>query len=91
MYPSDKRGPDGKLRLLYECGPLGFVCERAGGRASTGKVSPPSRLYVSDQATKNRRFSVQKNLVRLIPAGDTCVCVSVCWCVREGSDETALL
>jgi fructose-1,6-bisphosphatase I len=28
--------PDGKLRLLYECAPLAFVAEQAGGAASNG-------------------------------------------------------
>ena len=36
LYPCDKRHPDGKLRLLYECAPLAFVIEQAGGAASTG-------------------------------------------------------
>jgi fructose-1,6-bisphosphatase I len=36
MYPADTRSPDGKLRLLYECAPLAFVVEQAGGAASTG-------------------------------------------------------
>ena len=36
FYPPDKAHPDGKLRLLYECAPLAFVVENAGGRASTG-------------------------------------------------------
>jgi fructose-1,6-bisphosphatase I len=38
-YPADSLGgkPLGKLRLLYECHPLAFVAERAGGRASTGQ------------------------------------------------------
>ena len=35
LSPDDKH-PEGKLRLLYECKPLAFVAERAGGRASTG-------------------------------------------------------
>jgi len=29
----------GRLRLLYEANPIGFVIEQAGGRASTGRVS----------------------------------------------------
>ena len=29
--------PNGKLRLLYECNPMAFVIEQAGGLASTGK------------------------------------------------------
>ncbi|MFQ5913937.1 MAG: class 1 fructose-bisphosphatase [Nitrospinota bacterium] len=36
FYPADPGNRDGKLRLLYECAPLAFVVERAGGRASTG-------------------------------------------------------
>lgn len=37
FYPGDAKNPDGKLRLLYECAPLAFVTEQAGGRASTGR------------------------------------------------------
>ena len=38
LYPWDRRDPDkpGKLRLLYEAGPMAFIVERAGGLASTG-------------------------------------------------------
>lgn len=36
-YPADSRRPDGKLRLLYECAPLAFIAEQAGGAASDGK------------------------------------------------------
>ncbi len=35
-YPGDARSPQGKLRLLYECAPLAFICEQAGGYASDG-------------------------------------------------------
>lgn len=37
MYPSGKNQPDGKLRLLYECNPMAFIVEHAGGRASNGQ------------------------------------------------------
>ena len=37
MYPADSRSPNGKLRLMYECNPMAFIVEQAGGRASTGK------------------------------------------------------
>lgn len=37
MYPSDSRNPNGKLRLMYECSPMAFLVEQAGGRASNGK------------------------------------------------------
>ncbi|QQS35136.1 MAG: class 1 fructose-bisphosphatase [Ignavibacteriales bacterium] len=37
MYPADSRSPNGKLRLMYECNPMSFIVEAAGGRASNGK------------------------------------------------------
>jgi fructose-1,6-bisphosphatase I/sedoheptulose-1,7-bisphosphatase len=39
LYPRDTREPErpGRLRLLYEANPIGFVMEQAGGRASTGR------------------------------------------------------
>ena len=33
LYPSLIKKPNGKLRLLYECAPLAFVAEQAGGMA----------------------------------------------------------
>ncbi len=36
IYPTTTKSPNGKLRLLYECNPLAFVIEQAGGKASTG-------------------------------------------------------
>jgi fructose-1,6-bisphosphatase I/sedoheptulose-1,7-bisphosphatase len=38
LYPRDERASarSGKLRLLYEANPIGFLIEQAGGRASTG-------------------------------------------------------
>jgi fructose-1,6-bisphosphatase I len=35
-YPANSKSPNGKLRLLYECNPLAFICEQAGGAATTG-------------------------------------------------------
>jgi fructose-1,6-bisphosphatase I len=35
-YPSNKKSPAGKLRLLYEASPLAFIVEQAGGVASDG-------------------------------------------------------
>ena len=39
MYPWDKREPDkpGKLRLMYEANPMGWLVEQAGGAATNGK------------------------------------------------------
>lgn len=37
MYPTTSKTPNGKLRLLYECNPMAFITEQAGGKASDGK------------------------------------------------------
>ena len=36
IYPQGTRTPRGKLRLLYECNPMAFLTEQAGGKASDG-------------------------------------------------------
>lgn len=36
IYPSGTNYPKGKLRLLYECNPMAFLAEQAGGSASDG-------------------------------------------------------
>ncbi|MCG5516575.1 MULTISPECIES: class 1 fructose-bisphosphatase [unclassified Ectothiorhodospira] len=36
LYPSTQKAPKGKLRLLYECNPIAFIAEQAGGKASDG-------------------------------------------------------
>lgn len=40
LYPVDSRRPKGRLRLLYECLPLAFIMEQAGGTAING----PARI-----------------------------------------------
>lgn len=35
-YPAERNKPQGKIRLLYEAGPLSYVVEQAGGYASDG-------------------------------------------------------
>ncbi len=36
MYPKSSKANNGKLRLLYECNPMAFIAEQAGGAASNG-------------------------------------------------------
>lgn len=36
IYPTSSKSPSGKLRLLYECNPMAFIAEQAGGKASNG-------------------------------------------------------
>ncbi|OFZ14891.1 MAG: fructose-bisphosphatase [Bacteroidetes bacterium RIFCSPHIGHO2_02_FULL_44_7] len=49
IYPDTSTDPEGKLRLLYECNPLAFIAEQAGGLATTGRKRVlsivPSRLH----------------------------------------------
>lgn len=37
IYPSTSKSPNGKLRLLYECNPIAFIAEQAGGLATDGR------------------------------------------------------
>ena len=36
MYPQNENAPKGKLRLVYECNPIAYIAEQAGGVASDG-------------------------------------------------------
>lgn len=36
IYPKSSKANNGKLRLLYECNPMAFIVEQAGGKASNG-------------------------------------------------------
>lgn len=51
LYPRDSKdaAKPGRLRLLYEANPIGFLIEQAGGRASTGRqplhTVQPSSLH----------------------------------------------
>ncbi len=36
IYPQTALQPKGKLRLMYECNPIAFIIEQAGGKATTG-------------------------------------------------------
>jgi fructose-1,6-bisphosphatase I len=36
IYPATGNAPEGKLRLGYECNPLSFIIEQAGGKSTDG-------------------------------------------------------
>lgn len=36
MYPADFKNKNGKLRLIYECNPMTYIVEKAGGLGTTG-------------------------------------------------------
>ena len=52
FYPADPKNRRGKLRLLYECAPLAFLTERAGGRATDGE-----RRILEVEATETHQRS----------------------------------
>ena len=62
IYPTSSKSPKGKLRLLYECNPLAFITEQAGGKASDGV----NRIMEVQPAELHQRISFfcgSKNMV----------------------------
>jgi fructose-1,6-bisphosphatase len=66
MYPKDTKDPQraGRLRLLYEANPMGFIIEQAGGLASTGRHRvldlPPSDLHQRAPLILGARAEVER-------------------------------
>jgi fructose-1,6-bisphosphatase I/sedoheptulose-1,7-bisphosphatase len=66
MYPRDTKDPakPGRLRLLYEGNPIGFIVEQAGGRASTGRQPilnvAPSSLHQRVPLVFGSRHEVER-------------------------------
>lgn len=65
MYPSTFKTPKGKLRLLYECNPIAFITEQAGGYASNGHT----RILEMNPTELHERtpfYSGSSNMVRKV-------------------------
>lgn len=65
LYPQNKKAPKGKLRLVYECNPIAFIAEQAGGVASDGK----KRILLIRPKSLHQRspfYAGSKNMVRRI-------------------------
>ncbi len=62
IYPETGANPDGKLRLMYECNPLAFIVEQAGGLATNGyqRILDIQPEYIHQQVPL---FIGSKNLV----------------------------
>ena len=66
LYPWDKREPNkpGKLRLLYEANPMGWLVEQAGGAVSTGREPildvKPSKLHERVSVVLGARNEVER-------------------------------
>lgn len=69
LYPPNVASPDGKLRLVYECNPIAFIAEQAGGAASNGKERV---LGIVPKSLHQRSpfYTGSKNMVRKI---ETCL------------------
>lgn len=48
LYPNTRKSPEGKLRLLYECNPLAYIVEQAGGKAINTQLEPITSMEVHD-------------------------------------------
>lgn len=69
LYPKDNKLPSkaGRLRLLYEANPMGFIVEQAGGKSSTGRERilqlQPSQIHQRVPVIMGSRLEV--NLIEL--------------------------
>lgn len=67
VYPADRKNLSGKLRLLFECGPLAYVMHTAGGTSTTGD-SPnksildikPSSLHQTTPVLLGSQFNIKE-------------------------------
>jgi len=63
IYPEDSKNPQGKLRLLYECAPLAYIAEQAGGMAVNGKENildiVPTELHQKEPLAIGSKYEVE--------------------------------
>jgi fructose-1,6-bisphosphatase I len=70
MYPADRSNKNGKLRLQYECNPMAFLIEAAGGVASDGngrildiipnELHQRVPIYIGSKALVNKALEFAK-------------------------------
>ncbi|WP_026898116.1 class 1 fructose-bisphosphatase [Daejeonella oryzae] len=63
IYPTTSSAPNGKLRLVYECNPMAFIIEQAGGRATDGY----NRILEKEVVSLHQRSAIfigSENMVR---------------------------
>jgi fructose-1,6-bisphosphatase I len=63
IYPLTAAAPNGKLRLVYECNPMAFIIEQAGGQASNG-YNRILELEVTELHQRTAIFIGSKNMVK---------------------------
>ncbi len=70
LYPTDTRDPSkpyGKLRVLYECAPMAFLIEQAGGYASNG-IGPILNIKPTELHQRSAFFVGNRELVEGVEA-----------------------
>lgn len=63
IYPVTAQAPNGKLRLVYECNPMAFIIEQAGGKATNGY----DRILTLDVTELHQRSAIfigSENMVK---------------------------
>ncbi|MBK3517189.1 class 1 fructose-bisphosphatase [Carboxylicivirga marina] len=67
IYPEFENAPTGKLRLLYECNPIAYLAEQAGGKATNGE----QRIMELKPTSLHQRtpfYTGSKNMVEKVEA-----------------------
>jgi len=62
IYPTTSSAPTGKLRLVYECNPMAFIIEQAGGKA-TNRFQRILELPVTDLHQRSAIFIGSADMV----------------------------
>ncbi len=62
IYPVTASAPNGKLRLVYECNPMAFIIEQAGGKATNG-YERILELEVNELHQRSAIFIGSENMV----------------------------
>jgi fructose-1,6-bisphosphatase I len=63
IYPKTEKNPNGKLRLLYECNPIAFLAEQAGGKATDGQGNRILDIQPTDIHQRVPFYVGSKNMV----------------------------
>lgn len=69
IYPATSKGPQGKLRLMYECNPLAFIVEQAGGKSSNGA----RRTMEIEPKTPHERCPIFIGSKELVERAEACL------------------
>lgn len=72
MYPTTKDKPKGKLRLLYECNPLAYIVEKAGGKATNGL----QRILDVEPTELHQRSSLFIGSMKMMEEMETYTCTA---------------